>query len=184
MRKDTESRPTVPGTRKRKPTWGDADAATANGAAYPPADRDGTVTPDGLIAERAAVDERPDPEADGPVPAGPAAVGSAKVPPAPPGAVEPLPTPVQPDRRLWTAGTSEGMHERWQALQLRFVDDPRSVAGEARTLVDEAVRTLSAELADRQRELDAWDTGTDPDTERLRLAVQQYRDFFTFLLTR
>ncbi|MEV6523040.1 hypothetical protein AB0M43_13910 [Longispora sp. NPDC051575] len=103
---------------------------------------------------------------------------------SPKDAVEPSPTPAEPARRLWTAGTSEGLHERWQALQLRFVDDPSAVAGEARTLVDEAIRTLTAELTHRQRELDAWNDGTSPDTEQLRVAVQKYRDFFTFLLTR
>ncbi|MGY0234368.1 hypothetical protein [Longispora urticae] len=131
------------------------------------------------------------PGVGGPVPEEPTAIGSAKVPGAmtpdpvsPSDAVEPSPIPAEPARRLWTAGTSEGLHERWQALQLRFVDDPSAVASEARTLVDEAIRTLTAELTHRQRELDAWNDGTSPDTEQLRVAVQQYRDFFTFLLTR
>ncbi|WP_155368700.1 hypothetical protein [Catellatospora vulcania] len=85
---------------------------------------------------------------------------------------------------LWPAAAAEDLRTRWQAAQLRFVDDPPAVAAELRDLVGEAVRTLQESLADRQRELDAafGDAGTD--TEQLRLAVQQYRDFNEQLLER
>jgi hypothetical protein len=49
-------------------------------------------------------------------------------------------------------------------------------------LVAEAVQTLSAAVADRQRELDSWSHGGGHDTEQLRIAVQRYRDFFELLL--
>ncbi|WP_144119968.1 hypothetical protein [Catellatospora sichuanensis] len=85
---------------------------------------------------------------------------------------------------LWPATAAEDLRTRWQAAQLRFVDDPPAVAAELRDLVGEAVRTLQESLADRQRELDGafGDAGTD--TERLRLAVQRYRDFHEQLLER
>ncbi|MEU8077713.1 hypothetical protein AB0B31_19940 [Catellatospora citrea] len=85
---------------------------------------------------------------------------------------------------LWPVAAAEDLRTRWQAAQLRFVDDPPAVAAELRDLVGEAVRTLQESLADRQRELDEafGDAGTD--TERLRLAVQRYRDFHQQLLER
>ena len=66
---------------------------------------------------------------------------------------------------------------RWQELQLRFVDDPRGVVIEARSLVAEAVQSLTAALSDRQRDLDGL-ASSNGDTEQLRTALQRYRDFF------
>lgn len=86
-----------------------------------------------------------------------------------------------PMTTIWSEETVNQMRTRWQAVQLRFVDDPAAVAGEMQTLVGEAVQALSAALADRQRELDSWSHGGH-DTEQLRLAVQRYRDFHEFLL--
>lgn len=85
---------------------------------------------------------------------------------------------------LWPAATAEDLRERWQAAQLRFVDDPPAVAAELRDLVGEAVRTLQESLAERQRELDDAFGAAGADTERLRLAVQRYRDFHQQLLER
>lgn len=85
---------------------------------------------------------------------------------------------------LWPAATAEGLRERWQAAQLRFVDDPPAVAAELRDLVGEAVRTLQESLTTHQRELDEAFGEAGTDTERLRLAVQRYRDFHQQLLER
>ncbi|GAA2368170.1 hypothetical protein Cme02nite_27770 [Catellatospora methionotrophica] len=85
---------------------------------------------------------------------------------------------------LWPAAAAENLRNRWQAAQLRFVDDPPAVAAELRDLVGEAVRTLQESLADRQRELDAAFGEAGTDTEGLRLAVQRYRDFHQELLER
>lgn len=96
---------------------------------------------------------------------------------------ERLPSDVttSPVTTMWPEGTINDMRTRWQAVQLRFVDDPAAVAGEMQTLVGEAVQALSAALAERQRELDSW-SRSGHDTEQLRLAVQRYRDFYEFLL--
>lgn len=85
---------------------------------------------------------------------------------------------------LWPAAAAEDLRNRWQAAQLRFVDDPPAVAAELRDLVGEAVRTLQESLADRQRELDDAFGDAGADTEQLRLAVQRYRDFHQQLLER
>ena len=83
---------------------------------------------------------------------------------------------------LWNSQTVNDLRNRWQALQLRFVDDPRGVVTEAQSLVGEAVQSLTASLTDQQRELDGWTSGGDGDTEQLRTAFQRYRDFFDRML--
>jgi hypothetical protein len=86
-----------------------------------------------------------------------------------------------PMTTIWSEETVNQMRTRWQAVQLRFVDDPAAVTGEMQTLVGDAVQALSTALADRQRELDSW-SHSGHDTEQLRLAVQRYRDFHEILL--
>ncbi len=83
---------------------------------------------------------------------------------------------------IWPEGAVTDMRARWQAVQLRFVDDPAAVIGEMQELVNEAVQALSTALASRQRELDSWSHSSGHDTEQLRLAVQRYRDFYELLL--
>jgi hypothetical protein len=84
----------------------------------------------------------------------------------------------------WAEGAAEDMRARWQELQLRFVDDPSGVAGQARALVTEAVGAVTEALAEQQRQLDSWSTAEGGDTEQLRVVVQRYRDFFDRMLDR
>ena len=76
------------------------------------------------------------------------------------------------------ADQSSGLRDRWQELQLRFVDDPRGVVTEAQSLVAEAVESLTTSLTDQQHDLDGLASGGNGDTEQLRVALQRYRDFF------
>jgi len=94
-----------------------------------------------------------------------------------PGAVEPVPIGA-----IWAEGTAEGLRDRWRELQLRFIDDPSSVAGEADDLVGEAVAAVTASLDAQRQQLSAWRNDGIDDTEQLRSAVRQYRDFFNRLL--
>ena len=88
---------------------------------------------------------------------------------------------------LFDGGTTERFRERWQQLQLRFIDDPHTVAGQAGALADEVVTALR-DAVDRQRTaLEDWQSGDgvdthSGDTERLRVAVRRYRDFLDRLL--
>lgn len=77
---------------------------------------------------------------------------------------------------------ASGLRNRWQELQLRFVDDPRGVVDEAQSLVGEAVRSLTTALTDQQRDLDGLAFGGNGDTEQLRVALQRYREFFDRVL--
>ncbi len=85
---------------------------------------------------------------------------------------------------LWAAGAADGLRERWQAAQLRFVDDPAAVAAEMRDLIGETVDRLQASVTERRQELDEAFGSAGTDTEQLRQAVQRYRDFHQQLLDR
>ncbi|WP_432975880.1 hypothetical protein [Dactylosporangium sp. CA-233914] len=71
---------------------------------------------------------------------------------------------------------------RWQELQLRFVDDPQTAAGEAERLVDDALAGVTASLNARKDQLSTWRVSGRDDTEQLRAAVYGYRDFLNHLV--
>jgi len=85
---------------------------------------------------------------------------------------------------LWSADAISALRERWREVQLRFVDDPSAAATEADALVGEAIETLQTQLAMQRTDLAAWRTrdGGGDDTERLRVAVQRYREFLDRVL--
>ncbi|BCJ60581.1 hypothetical protein [Micromonospora endophytica] len=85
---------------------------------------------------------------------------------------------------LFDESTAQGFRDRWRDVQLRFVDDPKAAAGEAQSLVDEAMQALSAALAEHKRKLGGWQEADSSDTEELRVAVREYRDFLDRVLGR
>ncbi|WP_436837652.1 hypothetical protein [Micromonospora rifamycinica] len=85
---------------------------------------------------------------------------------------------------LFEADAAQGFRDRWRDVQLRFVDDPRAAAGEAQSLVEEAIRSLSEALAAQKERLGGWQGAGEADTEQLRVAVRQYRDFLDRVLGR
>ena len=66
--------------------------------------------------------------------------------------------------------------ERWQRIQIGFIDDPRGAADAARAMVAEAIEARIEALREQQRALDGWESHERPDTEVLRAAVRGYRD--------
>ena len=76
---------------------------------------------------------------------------------------------------------AEATHDRWQQIQLGFIDDPRGSVESARSLVVEAVEARISALRDRQTALDGWQSEATPDTEVLRAAIQGYRDMLNSL---
>ncbi|MEV2242129.1 hypothetical protein [Micromonospora sp. NPDC049891] len=85
---------------------------------------------------------------------------------------------------LFDDATAQGFRDRWRDVQLRFVDDPRAAAGEAQSLVEEAMQALSAALAEHRNKLGGWQEAGSADTEQLRVAVREYRDFLDRVLGR
>jgi hypothetical protein len=76
---------------------------------------------------------------------------------------------------------ADATHDRWQQIQLGFIDDPRGSVESARSLVVEAVEARISALRDRQTALDGWQGEATPDTEVLRAAIQGYRDMLNSL---
>ncbi|SCG14519.1 hypothetical protein GA0070610_0724 [Micromonospora echinofusca] len=85
---------------------------------------------------------------------------------------------------LFDPAMAQGFRDRWRDVQLRFVDDPRAAAGEAQSLVDEAIQALSSALSAQKNKLGGWQDAGSSDTEQLRMAVRHYRDFLDRVLGR
>lgn len=114
-----------------------------------------------------------------------AAYGAAATP-AMPAPMSSVPAPGTYFASASSPLTSEGhayeVRARWQELQLRFVDDPQTAAGEAERLVDDALAGVTASLNARKDQLSTWRASGRDDTEQLRAAVHGYRDFLTHLV--
>ncbi|HEX2316131.1 MAG TPA: hypothetical protein VHJ17_20485 [Thermomonospora sp.] len=95
-----------------------------------------------------------------------------------------FPAPPHPrahPERFMDPGAVPGLRERWREVQAGFVDDPREAVRRADALAEEVLTALKEQLHQRKRELDAAH-GDEGDTERLRRALRDYRDFFDRLL--
>ncbi|MEW2428196.1 hypothetical protein AB0877_09300 [Micromonospora sp. NPDC047644] len=167
---DTSARTVVaPGStdgdpERRGDLTGDRDAATAGAAGY------GSATP-----------EMVDPDADGePVPGDDTSPTLESA-----GTSRPAGSTVAAEpATLLDTDTAQGFRDRWRDVQLRFVDDPQAAAGEAQSLVEEAIQALSSALAAQKNTLGGWQDAGSADTEQLRMAVRNYRDFLDRVLGR
>jgi hypothetical protein len=78
---------------------------------------------------------------------------------------------------------SERLRTRWNDIQGRFVDEPRSAVQQADVLVSEVVEKITQMFADEHSLLESqWKQGNDVSTEDLRKALQHYRSFFNRLV--
>jgi hypothetical protein len=73
----------------------------------------------------------------------------------------------------------------WEAIQVGFVDDPKTSVERADALVATLMQRLADTFAQERETLEQqWGSGDDrTDTEELRVALQRYRSFFERLLT-
>jgi len=75
------------------------------------------------------------------------------------------------------------LNERWTAVQVHFVDEPRDAVREADGLVAEIIQKLTERFAEERDNLEKqWQGGSEVSTEDLRLALRHYRSFFQRLL--
>jgi hypothetical protein len=118
-------------------------------------------------------------------------MSSDEIRPDDPGATPLVPTSMsdrkegneETDGSLLPSDRTSEYRERWDAIQSRFVDDPRSSVEQADRLVIEVVQDLQTTFGSERRSLeDAWQRGDDVQTEDLRVALQRYRTFFDRLL--
>lgn len=79
---------------------------------------------------------------------------------------------------------AEAFLDRWSEVQSRFVDDPQGAVRDGDGLVAELMQALARRFSERKGDLEEqWNKGGEPETEELRLALQQYRSFFQRLLS-
>ena len=112
---------------------------------------------------------------------------TATLPPPPPGtqdaegdegtrATDRQPSLLEDDR-------ASSFRHRWDEIQVRFVDEPRSAVEDADRLVTEVIEQLQASFTSERGRLEGrWQQGGDVSTEDLRVALQRYRSFFDRLL--
>jgi hypothetical protein len=75
------------------------------------------------------------------------------------------------------------LRARWDKVQIRFVDEPRSAVEQADGLVATVVKRIAEQFAAERAELEhQWDRGDNVSTEDLRQALRRYHSFFDRLL--
>ena len=85
---------------------------------------------------------------------------------------------------LFPPGVAEDFRNRWDSVQIGFVDDPRQVVRQADELVAQVMKTLAASFAEQRSRLEAGlMQGDQGNTEDLRMALRGYRSFFQRLLS-
>ncbi len=94
------------------------------------------------------------------------------------------PPPPPQDAPLLDDREADDFLARWSEVQGRFVDDPQGAVRDGDSLVAELMQALAARFSDHKGRLEEqWQRGSEPETEELRLALQQYRSFFQRLLS-
>lgn len=84
---------------------------------------------------------------------------------------------------LLTHEESAPYRNRWNEIQGKFVDDPRTAVQQADVLVTDVVGQITRMFADNHSTLESqWKQGNDVSTEDLRKALQHYRAFFNRLV--
>lgn len=77
--------------------------------------------------------------------------------------------PVEPERgTAQRPGGEMAIRERFDQIKSEFLDDPKSAVDHARSLVEEAVDRVMEEIRN--------ELGDHEDTERMRVAIQRYRE--------
>jgi hypothetical protein len=85
---------------------------------------------------------------------------------------------------LFSTDEAAKLRQRWDAIQVGFVDEPRKSVEEADSLVAAAMKRLAEQFAEERSRLEhEWDRGSDVSTEDLRVALRRYRSFFSRLLS-
>ncbi len=85
---------------------------------------------------------------------------------------------------LFDQGEVTEFSDRWEDIQVRFVDQPQESVAAADRLVDDVVNTVTSRLSDQRRELESlWQRDEEVTTEQLRQSLQRYHALFDRLLS-
>ena len=76
------------------------------------------------------------------------------------------------------------LRPEWNAIQTKFIDEPRRSVEEADGLVASTIKRIAESFGNERAKLESqWAKGEDVSTEDLRLALRRYRSFFDRLLS-
>jgi hypothetical protein len=90
----------------------------------------------------------------------------------------------EPLAALFQGEKADEFRQRWDAIQIGFVDDPRDAVRQADELVAQVLRSLAEGFADQRSQIEAGiGDGGESKTEAMRIALQRYRSFFQRLLS-
>jgi hypothetical protein len=90
----------------------------------------------------------------------------------------------EPLAALFQGEKADEFRQRWDAIQIGFVDDPRDAVRQADELVAQVLRSLAEGFADQRSQIEAGiGEGGESKTEDMRIALQRYRSFFQRLLS-
>ncbi|MGC1904263.1 MAG: hypothetical protein WA715_10630 [Candidatus Acidiferrum sp.] len=85
---------------------------------------------------------------------------------------------------LFSPEETKNFRDRWDGIQVGFVDEPRRAVEQADGLVAAAMQRLAEQFSEERSRLEQqWIHGGDVSTEDLRLALRRYRSFFGRLLS-
>jgi hypothetical protein len=86
---------------------------------------------------------------------------------------------------LFNPELASQFRSRWDAVQIGFVDDPKSAVQQADELVAQVMTSLADTFAKERSGLEKviGDTDGSASTENLRMALRRYRSFFQRLLS-
>ena len=95
----------------------------------------------------------------------------------------PVVTNVVSSASLFNLEESELLRTRWNEIQGKFVDEPRSAVEQADALVSEVIEQITQMLANEHSLLEGqWNHGNEVSTDDLRMVLQRYRSFFNSLV--
>ena len=90
----------------------------------------------------------------------------------------------EPLAALFPPEMSSQFRDRWDQVQIGFVDDPRQAVQQADELVAQVMKSLAGSFADQRARVEQGiGQGGETDTENLRMALRSYRSFFQRLLS-
>jgi hypothetical protein len=83
---------------------------------------------------------------------------------------------------VWSEERVVDLRRRLRKAEARFVDDPGKSVTKAAAVVSDAVNALAKALQQQNSQLDPRKKTKNPDTETLRVALRQYKDFLERIL--
>ena len=85
---------------------------------------------------------------------------------------------------LFLPDAAQSFRDRWDAVQIGFVDDPKQAVRQADELVAQVMKSLAETFSNERAKLEGQVEQTEQtSTENLRVALQRYRSFFQRLLS-